>query len=51
MSFEAESWLTHVVPSAGQAMMTLVFATFSKRASPGSAKVGASVSTVKKKEN
>lgn len=41
--FKAESSLTHVIPSAGQGMVTLLLATLSKRASPGSANDGASV--------
>lgn len=46
--FKAESWPIRVIPSAGQGMVTLLLATLSKRASPGSAKEGASVKTGQK---
>lgn len=48
--FKAESWRTRVLPSAGQGMVTLLLATLAKRASPGSAKDGASVNTGGEKE-
>lgn len=44
---KADSSMNHFVPSAGQGMTTLSFATFSMMASPGSAKDGASVKTEK----
>lgn len=39
--------MIHFIPLAGQGMITLLFATFSMMASPGSAKDGASVRTGK----
>lgn len=40
--FMATSSRNEFIPSAGQGIMTLLFATFSMMASPGSVKVGAS---------
>lgn len=46
-SSKADTSVNHIIPSAGQGMMTLLFATFSMMVSPGSAKDGASVRTEK----
>lgn len=45
--FRTDSFGNHFVPSAGHGITTLLFATLSMMASPGSAKDGASVRTEK----
>lgn len=45
LSTNADTSLNHLVPLAGHGIMTLLVATFSMMASPGSAKDGAAVRT------